>query len=74
MMPVLSVERDFTFEFSCKDEKTTLKVPVTIPPSQSAADLTGRLVNQHNLPCFVEKGNGANFILLLNILIFVVLL
>lgn len=53
-MPVLSVERDFTFEFSCKDQKSTLTVPVTIPPSQSAADLTGRLVYQHNLPCYIE--------------------
>ena len=55
-MPKLSEEREFTFEFSCKDEKSTLRVPVTIPPTQSAADLTGRLVFQHNLPCFVEDG------------------
>lgn len=54
-MPVLSAERDFTFEFSCKEKKSTLRVPIAIPPSQSAADLTGRLVNQHNLPCYVEN-------------------
>ena len=56
MMPILSTEREFTFEFSCKNQKSILKVPVVIPPAQSAADLTGRLVNQHNLPCFVESG------------------
>ncbi|KAL5018621.1 hypothetical protein ScPMuIL_004343 [Solemya velum] len=50
----LAVEKEFVFTFSSKDQKSTLKVPVTIPLQQSASDLVGRLVAAHNLPCYVE--------------------
>lgn len=46
---------DFHYQFRSKDLTSTLTVPVTIPNPQPAADLVGRLVNAHNLPCYVEE-------------------
>lgn len=46
---------DFRYQFRSKDLTSTLTVPVTIPSPQPAADLVGRLVNAHNLPCYVEE-------------------
>lgn len=47
---------DFRYQFRSKDLTSTLTVPVTIPSPQPASDLVGRLVNAHNLPCYVEEG------------------
>lgn len=47
---------DFHYQFRSKDLTSTLTVPVTIPNPQPASDLVGRLVNAHNLPCYVEEG------------------
>ena len=52
----LSTEKEFTYTFSSKDLKSTLRVPVVIPQEQDARDLTGRLVFEHNLPCYIEDG------------------
>lgn len=46
---------DFRYQFRSKDLTSTLTVPVTIPSPQPASDLVGRLVNAHNLPCYVEE-------------------
>lgn len=46
---------DFHYQFRSKDLTSTLTVPVTIPNPQPASDLVGRLVNAHNLPCYVEE-------------------
>lgn len=46
---------DFRYQFRSKDLTSTLTVPVTIPNRQPASDLVGRLVNAHNLPCYVEE-------------------
>lgn len=46
---------DFHYQFRSKDLTSTLTVPVTIPNPQPASDLMGRLVNAHNLPCYVEE-------------------
>lgn len=46
---------DFRYQFRSKDLTSTLTVPVTIPGPQPASDLVGRLVNAHNLPCYVEE-------------------
>lgn len=46
---------DFRYQFRSKDLTSTLTVPVTIPSPQPACDLVGRLVNAHNLPCYVEE-------------------
>lgn len=51
----LSVEKEFVYTFTSKDRESILRVPVIIPVSQQAEDLTGRLVFEHNLPCFIEK-------------------
>lgn len=51
----LSVEQEFVYTFTSKDEKNTLRVPVSIPVSQPAADLAGRLLYEHSLPCYIEK-------------------
>ncbi|KAL3877610.1 hypothetical protein ACJMK2_035304 [Sinanodonta woodiana] len=50
-----SKQQEFVFHFSCKGTNSKLTVPVTIPLKQTVSDLVGRLVNAHNLPCFVEK-------------------
>lgn len=50
----LSVVRDFEYTFHTKENESKLRVPVTIPARTSAADLTGRLVFEHKLPCFIE--------------------
>lgn len=50
----LSVEREFEYTFTSKDQESTLRVPVTIPAGQSASDLTGRLMFEHSLPCYIE--------------------
>jgi hypothetical protein len=47
---------DFTYRYHSKDVTSTLTVPVTIPIPQSLSDLVGRLVNAHNLPCYLEEG------------------
>jgi len=52
----LSTEKEFIYTFSSKDLKSTLRVPVVIPQEQDARDLTGRLVFEHNLPCYIEDG------------------
>ncbi|XP_061175241.1 protein C12orf4 homolog [Saccostrea echinata] len=46
---------DFQYQFTSKNLTSTLTVPVTIPSPQSASDLVGRLINAHNLPCYVEE-------------------
>lgn len=46
---------DFHYQFRSKDLTSTLTVPVTIPNPQPASDLVGRLVNAHNLPCYIEE-------------------
>lgn len=46
---------DFRYQFRSKDLTSTLTVPVTISSPQPASDLVGRLVNAHNLPCYVEE-------------------
>lgn len=46
---------DFHYQFRSKDLTSTLTVPVTIPNPQPSSDLVGRLVNAHNLPCYVEE-------------------
>ncbi|KAH3860533.1 hypothetical protein DPMN_023434 [Dreissena polymorpha] len=51
----LSVTKEFVYVFTSKDQESTLRVPVPIPHKQSAEDLTGRLIYEHNLPCYVEK-------------------
>ncbi len=51
-----TIEKDFIFIFECKDARSTLKVPVSIPLEQSVNDLVGRLVKAHNLPCYTEDG------------------
>ncbi|XP_052781780.1 protein C12orf4 homolog isoform X2 [Mya arenaria] len=50
----LSVEKEFTYVFTSKDVESVLRVPVKIPYPQDARDLTGRLVFEHNLPCYIE--------------------
>lgn len=52
----LTVEREFVYTFTSKDQESELRVPVTIPYQQDARDLTGRLVYEHNLPCYIEAG------------------
>jgi hypothetical protein len=52
----LSIEREFVYTFASKDVESVLRVPVTLPYSQPARDLTGRLVFEHNLPCYIENG------------------
>lgn len=47
---------EFRYQFSSKGLTSNLTVPVTIPAPQPASDLVGRLVNAHNLPCYVEEG------------------
>ncbi|KAL4240488.1 hypothetical protein ACF0H5_001279 [Mactra antiquata] len=51
----LSVEKEFVYTFVSKDVESVLKVPVEIPASQPAQDLTGRLFFEHNLPCFIKN-------------------
>lgn len=46
---------EFRYQFSSKGLTSNLTVPVTIPAPQPASDLVGRLVNAHNLPCYVEE-------------------
>lgn len=43
------------YTFTSKDTESLLRVPVVIPVSQPAEDLTGRLIFEHNLPCYIEK-------------------
>ncbi|XP_077863644.1 FERRY endosomal RAB5 effector complex subunit 3-like [Saccoglossus kowalevskii] len=50
-----TVESEFQFSFGAKGSVCRLTVPVSIPMSVSVGDLVGRLVNAHNLPCYVEK-------------------
>lgn len=52
----LSLEKEFVYTFASKDTESVLRVPVVIPVSQPAQDLTGRLIFEHNLPCYIEKG------------------
>lgn len=54
----LTVEREFVYTFSSKDQESVLRVPVTIPYTLDACDLTGRLVYEHNLPCYIESGKN----------------
>lgn len=50
-----TVKKDFRFEFSSKELKSTLTVPVTIPLSQtSVREFVGRLIIAHDLPCYVQ--------------------
>ncbi|XP_053380713.1 protein C12orf4 homolog [Mercenaria mercenaria] len=51
----LSIKKEFIYTFTSKDEESVLRVPVDIPYSQPARDLTGRLVFEHNLPCYIEN-------------------
>lgn len=55
-MKNLTEERDFVYTFYSKNLKSTVTVPVTIPLSTSVSEFVGRLVNAHNLPCYVEDG------------------
>ncbi|XP_067673825.1 FERRY endosomal RAB5 effector complex subunit 3-like [Haliotis asinina] len=54
MMKDHTEERDFVYTFLSKNLKSTVTVPVTIPLSTSVSEFVGRLVNAHNLPCYVE--------------------
>ncbi|KAK6170121.1 hypothetical protein SNE40_018593 [Patella caerulea] len=49
-----SIEKEFSFTFTSKDEKSTLTVPVTIPVNVSTEEFMGRLILSHNLPCYIE--------------------
>ncbi|XP_048758931.1 protein C12orf4 homolog [Ostrea edulis] len=46
---------DFKYQFYSKNLTSTLTIPVTIPFAQSISDHVGRLINAHNLPCYVEE-------------------
>ena len=54
-MPV-TVQREFVFTFTAKDQESVLRVPVPIPFDLDPCELTGRLVFEHNLPCYIETG------------------
>ncbi|XP_077995814.1 ferry endosomal RAB5 effector complex subunit 3-like [Glandiceps talaboti] len=54
-MSTSAIERDFEFTFKAKGSQSKLTVPVPIPLDVSVSDLVGRLIDAHNLPCYVEN-------------------
>ncbi|KAK2167583.1 hypothetical protein LSH36_26g09044 [Paralvinella palmiformis] len=49
-----SVTEEFTFTFGTRSQRSTLKVNITIPLNESVKEFSYRLINAHQLPCFVE--------------------
>ncbi|XP_038051714.1 protein C12orf4 homolog [Patiria miniata] len=49
------VEKEFYFQFKTKELFSKLRVPIPIPLNISSREFVGRMVNTHNLPCFVEE-------------------
>ncbi|GFO41789.1 protein c12orf4 homolog [Plakobranchus ocellatus] len=50
-----SVEKDFIYTFETKTTKSKLCVPITLPICISCKEFVARLVQAHNLPCFIEE-------------------
>ena len=51
-----TIEKTFLFTFKTKRLLSKLTIPVQIPLDISTQEFVGRLVQAHNLPCFVEEG------------------
>lgn len=51
-------EREFVYEFKVGSQCLELMVPLKFPVQENASHLHGRLMLLHNLPCFIEKGEG----------------
>jgi len=54
-----SVTEEFTFTFGTRSQRSTLKVNITIPLNESVKEFSYRLINAHQLPCFVEGGKNS---------------
>uniref|UniRef100_U3EQU4 Uncharacterized protein C12orf4 n=1 Tax=Callithrix jacchus TaxID=9483 RepID=U3EQU4_CALJA len=50
-----SREREFVYEFKVGSQCLELRVPLRFPIQENASHLHGRLMQLHNLPCFIEK-------------------
>ncbi|KAL0611133.1 C12orf4-like protein [Plecturocebus cupreus] len=48
-------EREFVYEFKVGSQCLELRVPLRFPIQENASHLHGRLMQLHNLPCFIEK-------------------
>uniref|UniRef100_A0A2K5CP99 FERRY endosomal RAB5 effector complex subunit 3 n=1 Tax=Aotus nancymaae TaxID=37293 RepID=A0A2K5CP99_AOTNA len=48
-------EREFVYEFKVGSQRLELRVPLRFPIQENASHLHGRLMQLHNLPCFIEK-------------------
>ncbi|XP_017401570.1 protein C12orf4 homolog isoform X1 [Cebus imitator] len=48
-------EREFVYEFKVGSQCLELRVPLRFPVQENASHLHGRLMQLHNLPCFIEK-------------------
>ena len=49
-------EKEFVFEYLCKDRTYKIIASVPIPLSYTCQELVSRLVHLHKVPCFVEEG------------------
>ncbi|XP_059165368.1 protein C12orf4 homolog [Physella acuta] len=50
-----TIEKDFNYSFETKTTTSNLNVPITVPMNNSPQEFVGRLVQLHNLPCFVVR-------------------
>nr|XP_012788633.1 unnamed protein product [Sorex araneus] len=48
-------EREFVYKFKVGHQCLELRVPLQFPVEENASHLHGRLMQLHNLPCFIEK-------------------
>lgn len=51
-------KRDFVFDFKDSGKIQRLTVPIPIPMKVTAKEFVQRLINFHNLPCYLESGEG----------------
>lgn len=51
-------KRDFVFDFKDSGKIQRLTVPIPIPMKVTAKEFVQRLIHFHNLPCYLESGEG----------------
>ena len=51
-------KRDFVFDFKDSGKIQRLTVSIPIPMKVTAKEFVQRLIHFHNLPCYLESGEG----------------
>ena len=53
----MAFEREFSFSFSVGNQQYVLRAPLKLPLDQPVAELSHRLIQSHNLMCYMYNGS-----------------